>query len=243
MIELVPTPIRKMARRYIERRGFMPVSQGPADLDRVMQRRKPLSVSTVIDVGASDGRWSRGMMQHYPAARYLLIEAQAAAHGEMLRRFQAEHASVVYELCAAGNRKGQIHFDASDPIGGQASTTPYTKNDIVVPLETVDGLVRKHGLRGPFLLKLDTHGFEVPIFEGARETLAQSAMLIVEAYNFTLCPGCLRFHELCGYLETLGFRCVDLFDVMVRPHDQAFWQMDMVFVPASDPVFAYEGFR
>ena len=128
-------------------------------------------------------------------------------------------------------------------MGGQASATPYSRDNIVVPMETVDGLVRKHSLVGPFLLKLDTHGFEVSIFEGATDTLANCAMLIVEAYNFTLCPGCLRFPELCAYLEARGFRCVDLFDILVRPRDQAFWQMDMVFIPASSPVFQVSEFR
>jgi FkbM family methyltransferase len=243
MIELIPKPIRKMARRYIERRGFMPVSQGPADMHTAMQRRALPRIATVIDVGASDGRWSREMMRHYPAANYLLIEAQARTHGEALRQFHATHANVSYELCAAGNQNGQIHFDASDPLGGQALPEAYSTNDIVVPMETVDALVSNRGLSGPFLLKLDTHGFEVPIFEGARETLPQCAMLIVEAYNFTVCAGSLRFYELCPYLDARGFRCVDIFDLLVRPHDQALWQMDMVFLPASDPVFGYGSFR
>lgn len=243
MLGLVPKPIRRMARRYIEKRGFLLASQGPVDLHAVMQRRKLPPVRTVIDVGASDGRWSREMMRYYPAAHYLLIEAQEATHGEMLRRFQAEHSNVICEMCAAGGQKGQINFDATDPLGGQASSTAYSRNNMVVPMETVDALLRKHDLSGPFLLKLDTHGYEVPIFEGARETLTKCAMLIIEVYNFTLCPDCLRFYEMCSYLEARGFRCVDVFDLLVRPHDQVFWQMDMVFIPSSDPMFEYTEFR
>lgn len=244
MLWFVPRPIRGMARRYIEKRGFTlaPPSQA-ANLNTVMQRRNLPPVATVVDVGASDGRWTRQMMQYYPAAHFLLVEAQEAAHGTALRQFQAEHYKVVCEMCAAGNRKGQIHFDATDPLGGQASSQPYAKNDIIVPMETVDDLISKHNLSGPFLLKLDTHGFEVPIFEGAHNMLASCAMLIVEAYNFTLCSGCLRFHELCSFLEVRGFRCVDIFDLLVRPHDQTFWQMDMVFIPSSDPLFEFSGFR
>jgi hypothetical protein len=30
---------------------------------------------------------------------------------------------------------------------------------------------------------------------------------------------------------------------MVRPRDQAFWQMDMAFIPASEPVFQVAEFR
>jgi hypothetical protein len=110
-------------------------------------------------------------------------------------------------------------------------------------MASVDTLVRQRNLGGPFLLKLDTHGFEVPILEGAHETLTQSSMLIIEAYNFTLRPGCLRFYELCPYLEARGFRCVDVFDVSVRPLDNAFWQMDMVFLPSTHPVFSSDGYR
>jgi FkbM family methyltransferase len=243
MIELLPRSIRRVVRRYIEKRGFTLGSRGAADLHTVLRRRRLPVVATVIDVGASDGRWSLEVMRYYPAAQYLLIEAQAATHGAALREFQTKHANVVCELCAAGNRQGQINFLANEPLGGQASDKPYTENNIVVPMETVDGLVRKHALKGPFLLKLDTHGFEVPIFEGARETLGQCAMLVVEAYNFTLCPGCLRFYELCPYLEARGLRCIDVFDVLVRPHDHAFWQMDMVFIPSADPLFEYTEFR
>lgn len=243
MLKLVPKPLRQIARRWIEGRGFVLASDATVNLHTVMRRRCPKPIETVIDVGASDGRWSKEMMTYYPSARYLLIEAQRAAHESMLRQFEAQHKNAICELCAAGNRNGEINFEASDPFGGQASPSPYGKSNVVVPMETVDGLVRKHGLKGPFLLKLDTHGFEVPIFEGAVETLTNCAMLIVEAYNFTLCPGCLRFHELCAYLEVRGFRCVDMFDIMVRPKDQAFWQMDMVFLPASAPEFRVAEFQ
>jgi FkbM family methyltransferase len=202
-----------------------------------MGRRPDVSIEGVIDVGASDGHWSARMMHHFPNAKYLLIEAQKAAHGAALQRFQVAHPNVEYELCAAGDQEGEIYFDASDPMGGLASTTPFPKNNISVPVSTVDNLVSRLNLRGPFLLKLDTHGFEVPILEGARQTMAQSAMLIIETYNFTLCPGALRFYELCQFLEPLGFRCVDMFDLMNRPGDHAFWQMDMVFLPTTHPVF------
>jgi FkbM family methyltransferase len=229
-------PLKRLARRYIERRGFFRGTPA-ADLDAVMARRPDVSVETVIDVGASNGHWSARMMRYFPNARYLLIEAQKDAHGVALERFKAAHPNVEYELCAAGDRDGEIYFDASDPMGGLASATPFPKNNITVPVSTIDNLVGSRNLTGPFLLKLDTHGYEVPILEGARQTMAQAAMLIIEAYNFTLCPGALRFYELCQFLEARGFRCVDMFDLMNRPGDHAFWQMDMVFLPTTHPVF------
>jgi FkbM family methyltransferase len=241
--KFLPKPLKHLARRSIENLGFIHASAGPADLSAAMQRRRDVAVSTVIDVGASTGRWSERMMQHYPDATYLLVEAQEAAHSAALEAFKRAHAKVQYALCAAGDRDGEIYFDASSPIGGAASNTPFAKNNIVVRMSRLDTLVREGRLSGPFLLKLDTHGFEVPILEGGAEAvLPQASMLIIEAYNFTLRPGALRFYELCTYLEARGFRCVDMFDVMLRPVDGVIWQMDMVFLPTSHPVFQLNEF-
>lgn len=228
--------IKRIARRYIEKRGFVRGSAAP-NVHTVLARLPKVNVATVIDVGASDGRWSAEIMRYFSDARYLLVEAQEQAHGAALQRFRADHSNVVYEICAAGDSEGEIHFDATYPFGGQASSTPFRKNDITVPMNTVDNLVRKYGFRGPFLLKLDTHGFEVPILEGARETLSKASMLIIEAYNYAMCPGCLRFHELCFVLEARGFRCADIYDLGTRPRDNAFYYMDMVFLPSSNPIF------
>jgi FkbM family methyltransferase len=200
-------------------------------------------VATVIDVGASDGRWSRQALRHFPEAAYLLIEAQSGPHEGALKVLAAARKKVQYVIAAAGDHEGSTHFDASDPLGGVASAQPTGKADLVVPMVTVDAEVRRRGLSPPYLLKLDTHGFEPPIFEGAHEVLAATALLVVEAYNFELVPGTLRFHQLCTYLETRGLRCIDVADVMRRPGDRAFWQCDLFFVPKESPEFSSNSFR
>lgn len=201
------------------------------NLPNALARWSGREVNTVIDIGASDGAWSKMALRHFPQAEYLLIEAQADPHEPGLREFKASHENVEYLVAAAGNREGFIHFDASEPLGGVASETPFAKNSICVPMTTVDAEVRARNLKPPFLLKLDTHGFEVPIFEGAVETLKQTSLLVVEAYNFQLTGESLRFPELCRYLEARGLRCVDLFDILHRPSDNALWQFDLAFVP------------
>ena len=201
---MLPERVKCLARRYIEKRGYV---RGPlaADIHAAMSRRSDVTVQTVIDVGASDGRWSAAVMQYFPLATYLLIEAQKQVHGPGLEKFKASHANIAYELCAAGDHDGEIHFDASEPFGGVASPVAFKNGDITVPMRRIDSLVSSRGLRGPFMIKLDTHGFEVPILNGAVETLSRATMLVIEAYNFTLCQGCLRFYELRAFLEERGF--------------------------------------
>lgn len=175
-------------------------------------------------------------VKYWPDATFFLIEAQGDPHEPALRRFRSEFPNVNYVIAAASDQPGTVHFEASDPFGGVASHGAFASNNIQVPATTVDAEVESHGLEGPFLLKLDTHGFEVPILAGAVQTLSRTNLLIIEVYNFKLIDGCLRFHEMCAYLENLGFRCLDICDVM-RRRDNAFWQCDLFFAPASRPEF------
>ena len=104
-------------------------------------------------------------------------------------------------------------------------------------MTTIDNQVRRRGLAGPFLIKLDTHGFELPILAGAAGTLGMTTALVIEVYNFKIAPTAVRFPQLCQFMEDKGFRCVDIFDPMYRPKDRVFWQMDMVFMRADRPEF------
>jgi len=198
-------------------------------------------ITTVVDIGASDGRWSLMALEEIPRASYLLIEAQDV-HEAALRAVAGREPRVQYVLAAAGDRVGTIHFDTSDPFGGAASEAAFHRADVIVPMTSVDAELDRRGLRGPYLIKLDTHGFESEILRGAANSLANTSVLIVEAYNFTLRPGAMRFHELTGHLEALGFRTVDLVGVLRRPGDQVLWQFDLVFSRSDRPEFKLDGF-
>ena len=199
-------------------------------------------INTVIDIGASDGRWSASCMQFLPNAQYLLVEAQAV-HNEALMRFTQTHPNAQYVLAAAGDRVGTIYFDAGDPFGGQASHTPLPQNNIEVPVTTLDNEVAKRHLQGPFLVKFDTHGFEVPILQGALATLENTDVIVMECYVQELMPKSLPFAKMCQYLDDLGFRCIDFVDPVWRPYDDTFWQMDLVFIKISSAEFTYRAYE
>lgn len=210
-----------------------------AALRRIAARHR---IATVIDIGASDGRWSLMAMEHLPGASYLLIEAQEV-HERALRVLSRRDARVQYVLAAAGDHDGEIHFDTSDPFGGAAGKSPFDQADAIIPMTCVDTEVNRLGLQGPYLLKLDTHGFEHEILQGALSALADTSVLIIEAYNFTLRPGAWRFHELTAHMDMLGFRAVDLVNVLRRPADDVLWQFDLVFSRSDGREFqqtAYE---
>ncbi len=197
-----------------------------------------VEVNSIIDVGASDGRWSETCMYFFPNARYLLFEAQLA-HQNGLEQFCKKNSNASYILAAAGNRTGKIFFDHSDLFGGFASEVPLNNHYREVLVTTIDAEVNKRGLKPPFLIKLDTHGFEIPILDGAVQTIPMAGLIIIETYNYQLTPESKKYFEMSQYMEGLGFSPIEVVDLLLRKKDHSLWQMDTFFIPSKSKEFDY----
>jgi FkbM family methyltransferase len=239
MAESLSARARRAANRVLHPLGLHLARPDRAfEMEGLLARAaaRGVTVGTWIDVGASDGSWSRRAHLHFPASRFLLVEPLAERQAALAALAQSH--GFVPAAVAAGRTPGTISFAIDPALDGSGVAGPDAPAVRTVPVDTLDRLVAAHDLGGPFGLKLDTHGHEIPILEGAPHVLAHASLLIVEAYNFTLLPGSLRFHELCAWLEARGFRCCDLADPMRRPADGALWQLDLAFAPATSPIFA-----
>jgi len=204
-------------------------------------KARGVKVNTVIDIGASDGSWTRDCLAYFPEAHYLLVEAQEP-HKPALEKITAEKSNVEYVLAAGGRSDGKIYFDNSALFGGLASETPLEGSFIEVPVVSIDAEIKRRKLKGPYLVKLDTHGFEVPILEGAEKTLREASLVIIEVYNYKLTETSLRHFEMSKYMEKLGFLSVEMVDFILRKRDQSIWQMDTFFIPTDSEEFKNQTF-
>ncbi|HZY83003.1 MAG TPA: FkbM family methyltransferase [Cyclobacteriaceae bacterium] len=204
-------------------------------------RRRGVKVGTVIDVGASDGSWSAECMKYFPDANYLLIEAQQP-HKPGLDKFIAGKPKASYIIAAAGRTDGKIYFDNSALFGGLASETPLEGQSIEVPVVSIDNELKRRNLPGPYLIKLDTHGFEVPILEGATESMKNASLCIIETYNYRLTNDSLRYFEMCQFMKDRGFLSIELVDFILRSRDNSLWQMDTFFIPSNSKEFSAQTF-
>jgi FkbM family methyltransferase len=194
-----------------------------AMLLRASQRFQP---ATIIDVGCSDGRWSDLARTFWPKAALLCIEADER-HTGGLAAFSARTGAHVVQAMA-GAVVGTGHFCASptDPFGGCGcdEDRPGSHATACTTVDHAVGMVEE--ARPPYLLKLDTHGFEAQILAGATKALSDAAGLVIEAYTCTLQPRALRFWELCRDLTRAGFAMTDLANPLRRPLDGRLWQFD-----------------
>ena len=212
-----------------------------AVLQRLAQR--PIPIQTVIDIGASNGQWSVACMGHFPQASYLAVEPLAERQPELEANKQ-KFPNFDYALCVAGATDGQTaQLNVSPDLDGSTVNGEGSGTSRPCPVRTIDSLVAQKGLKGAYLLKFDTHGYEIPILKGCEEVLSRTAAILMETYNFQLTPDSLRFHEMCLHLEQLGFRPVDLAAPMLRLYDEAFWQVDILFLKSDADTFKHHKYR
>lgn len=202
-----------------------------------------LKVGTVIDIGASDGKWSVGNAKYFPGAKFLAVEPLEERR-EALERTKRARSDFDFALCVAGDTDGaEVTLNVAPDLDGTTVEGRGEGRTRRCPVRTIDSLVAERGLPGDYFLKFDTHGYELPILAGCAETLRGTAAIFMEVYNFELTSTSLKFHDMCKHLETLGFRVADIADPVMRPRDGIFWQCDLLFLRASSPQFSYPHYK
>ena len=211
-------------------------------MDDALRRIRQVGVSPqcIIDVGAAEGKWTQNAMCYWPDACYELVEP-LREQTSVLNRLVSGRANLRYHAGVAGAEPDSVLFSVSNDLDGSGVYGSQAANIRELPVLTIDSLVDHK--QGPYLIKLDTHGYEVPILKGANKTLKQTQALVVEVYGFHVSPTALLFHQLSTLLEEKGFRLFDIVDVMRRQKDLAFWQADAIYLNADHKVFQDNAYR
>lgn len=188
---------------------------------------------TVIDLGAAAGTWTIKTQKIWAESHYVLFEPLEERKEELLRlKLSSKKMDVVH--AAAGSSVGKVRFIVSGDLDGSGVyDAEKNENSREVELTTLDAELKRLNCKGPIVIKFDTHGFEIPILDGAKETLQQTDLIIMECYGFRIASKSLLFYEMCSHMEKLGFRLGDVVDIMRRPGDRLFWQCDAFFIRDS----------
>lgn len=169
-----------------------------------------LAPGTVIDVGVHEA--TPELISAFPDARHLLIEPEAA-HAPAIAKAYAKIDHTLVE-CAASDQDGETRLVSVAKGAGDAITHSYIAEAEGVPggqarpvrQARLDTLIAEADAAPPFLLKIDTDGHEAQVLEGASETLAQCACVIIEVTPDSLADRLRR-------LEAAGLRLFDIIDL------------------------------
>lgn len=206
-------------------------------------KAKGFKPGTVIDIGVAKGTpW----LYRFPDAKLVLIEPNPAFEPD-LQRIAAEHQADILPY-AAGVDPGvltlnvDLHAPSSSSFyAASAEVLSYWRDrgrsrattTRKVEVQPLDLLIDER-YRPPFLIKIDTEGFELEVLKGAIQTLTRTACLVVETSVARRYEGSYAFAELIAYLDTHGFALSDLLDVQSFDGDGDISYMDIAFMKNTD---------
>lgn len=198
-----------------------------------------ISFKTIVDVGAAAGTWTKLAKRLWPECSYLLFEP-LVERIEALERLANQYSDIYIVPYAAGATTSDIHFFVTADLDGSWVTQCKHPGASVrlVKQAAIDNEIKVANLTGPYLIKLDTHGYEVPIIEGCKEILSDVSVFVIECYGFQIADNSLLFWEMCEYMDNLGFRLFNVVDQMNRPKDNALWQCDAFFIRKEHKLFS-----
>ena len=197
-------------------------------------------VDVVLDVGANDGSFARGLrssgyrgkivsFEPLPTA-FAKLEQVSAADGHWeCRRLALGSYDGEASLHVAGNSSSSSLLDMTPQHVRSAPESAYVSTETVA-------VARLDSIRAGFLdpadrlyVKVDVQGLELDVLRGAEETLGQAIVVDAEISLVPLYSGAPTYDQVIDYLTERGFGARALEPVFVDPDSGRILQLDGIF--------------
>lgn len=197
-----------------------------AFLERTAKRVQPL---TIIDVGASNGCWSVLARDVWPQANLVCIEANPMFTAELSHVLRVLGGAVMYTSLAYDKAGAtDVHFHEDQPF--QDVMDGIWPRGVNINTITLDDAAT---FPGPYLVKLDVHGREHRILEGAKRVLAETVGIVAELYAWPVGDESMRMLDLLPIFRAKGFEMTDICNLFYRPLDGRLCSIDALLEPMS----------
>lgn len=205
---------------------------------QALQRLHDLGFSpaTIYDIGAYHGGWTRAAKKIFPAATYVLFDANAD-NAAALSATGERHAIAV--LAGEDGAERKLYLPRLAVATGASlyreKSEHYAADRLRVEnvrTRRLDALAAQMHLPPPDLIKLDVQGAELDVLAGAGALLQQCSAIIAEISFLSYNENAPLFADVVAGLGKHGFRSVDICEIH-RTAIGSVLQMDILFAGAT----------
>jgi FkbM family methyltransferase len=180
-------------------------------------RRLVAPGNIVFDIGANIGAHTLGIAQSVGnAGKVYAFEPADFAFAKLKRNLalnpelQARTCPQQILLAASSTEPPEREIYASWPLESNRSVHPKHRGRLVsaenATVETLDNFVRREGIERVDLIKMDVDGHELPVFQGANETLRRfRPMLVMELSPYIHAEFHHFFGDFVELLRNMGY--------------------------------------
>ena len=195
------------------------------DIDLLMKRTHP---STVVDVGAFSGNFTRDILEQSPECDCVMFEANPNCENNL------EKVGVPYHITALSDSKREDvpfyirngYITCTGASLYKETTEEYKDAQIMkVSTSTLDEYELYPD--GIDLLKCDVQGSELDVLKGAEETLKRTKNILLECSLIDYNENAPQIEEVIQYLKEKGFHANEI--IGKHYNDDTVTQLDILF--------------
>lgn len=178
---------------------------------------KALDIGLVLDVGANVGQYATRLREHDYEGDILSFEPLAELHARLSRAAAGDARWQIAPPIALGAADGRAVIEVSaesdmssiraqSPLLQSISPSSEVAQRRDVPLGRLDSVLRERTLPPPpWLLKIDTQGYEPEVLEGAAGIMDHVAAIQIEMALVPLYEGERDWRTMIDRLDAQGF--------------------------------------
>ena len=237
---IIPAFLKTLVRRYAV--NLCPTNFTSMEWCFANLRNSDFSPSTIIDIGAYTGDWTRMIKRIYPESCILMVEPQYDKESS-LRRVQSdlgESVKYVNYLLGSSNANTVPFFEMKSGSSVFEEHSIVKRNKTLRQTRTLDSIVSELELEQIKLLKLDVQGYEIEVLKGAQETLKEVEIILLEAALKELNRGAPLLHDVISFMKTNSFIAYDICSFHRTGKDRSIGQVDIMFVSEDSNLLLFE---
>jgi len=201
---------------------------------------REMNIKTVLDIGANEGQFAELIRKVLPQATICSFEPIAGCYTKLAGKFSNDRAFKAFNI-AIGDKEETIEMNINDfsPSSSlleiddlHVQNFKHTANSVKqqIPVKTLDGLSAELGLVKPYMVKIDTQGYEDKVIKGGQEVLAGAEVIFVELSYRSLYKEQALFDTIYNDLVRLDFQYHGNFEELLSPVNGAVLQSDGIFI-------------
>lgn len=200
--ELIPTIFNKVNRGFCKDLLFVKKELG-------------FNFNTIVDVGAAVGEYSKAAHFIFPNAKIYAFESIPDSF-EKLESVASEVKNMQCFNLALSDEEGEAEFHLNEFSFSSSlfkmtdihkEMFPFTKNETTIKVKTskIGNVLKKVGLEGVALLKMDVQGAELTVLKGATNLLKEIDVIQLEVSSMNFYEGQPSVKDLITFLRSFGF--------------------------------------
>lgn len=178
---------------------------------------------TILDCGAKDGRSSILLLNAFPEAKVIAVEADPINFEVLVEKVKS-YENIIPLHYALADKIGTIEFyqNQNPRYNAQGSILKPSKDNwfwpkiklndkaTIVPATTLDALFEELCLEHVDFLYLDMQGAELMMLKASKKIFSTCKLVISEVSFKEVYDGCPLYDEFKSFMEQMGFREVKL---------------------------------